>query len=270
MPVTAQVAAASVAAAPTPMVETLPESALTAATLNVAVGQNARQAVDDAVTRAFGAQRPDCRHTFTPCTDRDAIELVLTARADFAVIGEQLSARELQAGLQRARFGLELFALAVAPGSPVRSLTRAQVRQILTGQVRDWTQLGLAGGAITVVAPADPKLAERATRTLMPGDSLGDMAVRVASDQHVADQILQHASAIGIVRVTEQMPAGMRLLSIDWCAPDAAGFANGTYPFGVPLQVVTAGPAIGNARRFLEFVAGDVPRARLAAQLTLP
>jgi phosphate transport system substrate-binding protein len=264
-------AAVEPAAAPAPQVESRGSGATTGPVpIAVAIGRNAGQAVDAPLERAFAAEQPDCAHTFTPCADRDAIELVLMGRADFAVIGEQLSARELQAGLQQTRFGLELFALAVAPSSPVRSLTRSQVRQIFTGQVTDWQQLGFDGGAITAVVPADTRLAERAARALMPGDPFFAGAVRVASDRHVADQILQHGAAIGIVRVTARPPAGMKLLSIDWCPPTAESFAYGTYPFGVPLHVVTAGAPGGEARRFLGFVASDATRETLAAKLTLP
>ncbi|MBL8729573.1 MAG: substrate-binding domain-containing protein [Planctomycetes bacterium] len=268
VPVTEAVAPAAAAA---PQVETRrPSEVVGPMPIAVAMGLNARQVIDGALERTFAAGQPNCSHTFTPCTDRDAVELVLMGRADFAVIGEQLSGRELQAGLQQTRFGLELFAVAVAADSPVRSLTRSQVRQIFTGQVTSWQQLGFTGGTITAVVPSEPRLAERAARALIPGDAFLAGAARVASDRHVADQILQHSDAIGVVHVTDRPPTGMRLLAIDWCPPTAEAFGYGTYPFGVPLQVVTAGPPTGEARRFLEFVATDATRERLAAQLTLP
>ncbi len=259
------------AAPPAPQVESRrPGVAAAPLPVAVAMGLNARQVIDAPLEHEFAAAQPGCAHTFTPCTDRDAVELVSMGRADFAVIGQRLSARELQAGLQQTRFGLELFAVAVAPDSPVRSLTRSQVRQIFTGQVTSWQQLGFVGGTITAVVPSEPRLAERAARALIPGDAFLDGAVRVTSDRHVADQILQHVDAIGIVRVTERPPSGMKLLSIDWCPPTAESFDYGTYPFGVPLHVVTPGAPVGEARRFLEFVATDATRERLAAHLTPP
>jgi phosphate transport system substrate-binding protein len=262
--------ALDVPAQPAPLFESAPVAAPTPAPTRIALGNNARQVFDAPLQRAFTALQADRTPTFAPCTDRDAIELLLVGRAEYAVIGEQLSAREQQAGLHQTRLGIELFALAVAPEAPVRSLTRSQVRQVFTGQVTEWRQLGFDGGTIVVVVPSDAKLAERASRALIPGDGFVAGAVRVASDLHVADQLLQHKGAIGIVRVTASKPSGMKLLPIDWCPPTAEAFGYGTYPFGVPLHLVTAGPVAGEAQRFLEFVRGDAAREQLAARLALP
>ena len=270
LPVVAEVDAP---AAPAPQFESSRPPAGTMAgahPVTVAVGHNAQQVLDGQLERCFTEQQCGTAHSFTSCTDRDAVELLLTGRIEFAVIGDQLSTRELRAGLQQTRLGLELFAVAVAPDAPVRSLTRSQVRQIFTGEVTDWMQLGLTGGAIVPVVPSDPKLAGRAARTLIPGDAFGTGVVRVASERHVADQMLHHKGAIGIVRVTDQAPSGMKLLAIDWCQPTVEAFAYGTYPFGVPIHLVTAGPAIGEALRFLEFTRSDAARAVLASKLSLP
>lgn len=269
VPVTAAIDAP---AAPAPLVESrrpVTKAAAASAPVTVAVGNNARQVLDGELERAFTEQGEGRAHSFTTCSDRDAVELLMTGSAEFAVIGDQLSTRELQAGLQQTRIGLELFALAVAPESTVRSLTRAQVRQILTGQVSDWTQLGMQGGEIVPVVPADPKLGERAARALIPGDAFAAEAIRVASDRHVADQLMHHKGGVGIVRVTGQPLSGMKLVPIDWCPPTPEAFGYGTYPFGVPMHLVTSGAPTGEALRFLEFTRSDAARELLATKLSL-
>jgi phosphate transport system substrate-binding protein len=258
------------AAAPAPRDESRPPAtAMAPRPLCVALGQNAADAIDAELQHGFTALPPGRETTFVAHTDRDAIELLLLGRADFAVVGSQLSARDQQAGLQQTRLGVELFALAVAPDAPLRSLTRQQVRQILTGQVADWSQLGIAGDKIVVVAPADRGRADRAARALIPGDNFADTVVRVASNRHVADQILQHPGAIGIVTVGGEQVAGMKLLAIDWCPPTAEAFGYGTYPFGVPLHLVTPGRPVGDAVRFFDYLRSDAARARLATKVCL-
>lgn len=250
-----------------PMVESAPVAMVP---LVVAIGQNAAHVVDGQLAQGFAAAVPERDRNFAPCPDRDAIDLMMVGRAEFAVIGGQLSAREQQAGLRQTRLGIELFALAVAKDAPVRSLTRAQVRQIFTGEIDSWQQLGLRGGAIVPVVPSESKLAERAARTLMPGDSFTERAVKVASNRHVADQILRQEGAIGIVRVTDQAMTGVKLVQVDWCPPTVEAFDYGTYPFGIAVQLVTSGPVAGDARRFLDFVRGDPARELLAGKLSLP
>lgn len=231
----------------------------------IVVGHGATHAFDAALQHAFGnvGQIGVGKPVLT--SDRDAVELMQLGNADFAVIGGNLSPRDQRAGLRATRLGIELFALAVAPDSPLRCLTSHQVRQIFTGQVQRWSQLGLDGGPIVAVVPSERSLAERAAKALIPGDPFTSTCLGVASERHVADQLLREPGAIGIVSVTGQPRVdGLRLLQIDWVAPSADAFAYGTYPFGLPITLVTSGPPSGIAAEFLAFASSDEGRGLLA------
>jgi phosphate transport system substrate-binding protein len=238
-----------------PLAETrAPEAPAADQMLRVALGRHAAHAFGDSAEKAFATAWPGATVAVTVCLDQDPCELLLAGRADLAVIAGGLSAREQDAGLRQVRLGFELFALVVPADSPVRSLTSAQVRQVLTGEARTWSQLGFDGGEIVVVGPADAGTAERAERALMPGDRLAESALRAASERHVAAQLLQHKGAIGIVQVTDApLEADMKAIQIDWCSPTADAFSYGTYPAGLPIHVVTPGPASADAMRLLEF-----------------
>ncbi len=236
--------------------------------LLVPIGQNAAHVIEAPVQQAFLGDCTDLASMFPGLTDRDVVETLMLGQADFGVIGGQLSVREQHAGLRQTQIGVELFAVAVAPGSPVRSLSPSQVRQIFTGQVNDWQQLGMAAGPIVPVAPADHDLAERAARAMIPGDDFAAGVVRVASERHVADQTLQHKGAIGIVRLCDQpMETDLKLVHIDWIPPSAESFAYGTYTFGLPVQLVTSGQPTGEALRFLEFARSEAGRTLLGKKL---
>lgn len=234
----------------------------------IAIGQNAGHAVDRDVRQAFAAGHPDIVSQTTDLTDRDVIDTLMVARASFGIIGGQLSNRDQHAGLRQTPIGIELFALAVAPESPVRSLTQAQVRQILTGQVSEWRQLGIAGGTIVPVVPADAALAERASRVMIPGDTFTTSATRVGSIRHVADQTLQNPGAIGVVRITDApLQDGLKLVQIDWTTPSFESACWGTYPYAMACQMVTSGAPSEDALDFLEFAAGEAGRALLGRSL---
>ncbi len=254
-----------------PIAEVLPPDAPPAPRrATMLVGHSAAPAIDAAVVKTFVASCTDFTGDTVGGSDRDAVEWLSTGRGAFAVIGGQLSQRDLQAGLQPTRLGVELFAVCVPPASPLRSLTHPQVRQILTGQVRTWAQLGVHGGDITVVVPSEPALAERAARALIPGDDFAASCHRAASDRHVADQLLQHPDAIGVVRVTETpSEAGQRLLQIDWCPPTLEAFGYGTYPYGIPVTLVTSGAPRGIAQGFVAFARSAEGRALLGRTLAL-
>lgn len=238
-------------------------------TIMIVVGRNAASTFDAKLRRAFEGSLEDTRCRDVRCTDREAIELLMIGRADFGLIGGKLSQREVQAGLRQTPIGIELFALSVSPLSSVRSLTKSQVRQIFTGQVTDWQQLGFDAGAIVPVIPSERTLAERAERTLIPGDRFASTCIAVSSERHVADQILQHRGAIGIIRMTaEPRELGQKQIQIDWTPPTAAAFGYGTYPFGIPLQLVTSGRPDSMAEDFLYFARSEKGRSMLARTLT--
>ncbi|MEZ6038633.1 MAG: substrate-binding domain-containing protein [Planctomycetota bacterium] len=220
----------------------------------VAVGENAAGSVDAPMRDAFARFEPRLAGDYLEVTDRDAVEMLLLGKVDLALIGGKLSPRDVEAGLHSETLGVELFALVVAPGSPVRTLTAAQVRQVFTGRLRDWSELGFAPGAIVPVVPSQRALAERAQRALMPGDAFAPECVRVADERHVVDQLLREPGAIGIVRLDGvQREQGQQLLQIDWVEPSLDNFNNGNYPFGVPLQLVTSGRGSPRAEALLDF-----------------
>lgn len=282
----ASIAAASALAGNAPQLavcELLPSSPLPAPTAEslvrttepprrhdaVALGRSAASWIDDSFTQTLAAEGT-ARHDFAASTDRDAIELVMVGRANFAVIGGQLSDRDLRAGLRETRVGVELYGLAVPVDSPVRSMSRSQLREVLTGQVTSWQQLGFDGGAIVCVVPADRNLAERAAKALIPGDAFASTSVRVADDLHVADQLLQQPNAIAVVRVTKgPREPGQKLLQIDWCPPTLEAFGYGTYPFGLPMTVVCAGPLNPAASDFVRFARSESGQELLGRSLLL-
>ncbi len=234
----------------------------------IGIGQNVADVFDARIETAMLEGCPGMRGSFTGFTDRDVVDSLLAGQIDFGVIGGQLSMREQQAGLRQTRVGLEIYALAVAPDSPLRSLTPQQVRQIFTGQVTEWARLGLPGGRIVPVVPAETKLADRAARAMIPGDAFAATATRVGSDRHVADQTLQNPGAIGIVRITDvEIEPGLKLLPVDWIPPSFDAAVAGAYPFAMPVHFVSSGVPSGDAQQFAAFVQSDSCLERLGRSM---
>lgn len=260
-------------AAPAPVGETMGRQAqLEAPTLEAAivVGFQAQHVLDRTATADFLATLVGVTAKPASTTDREAVEHLMLGRADFGVIGGALSMREQQAGVRQTRIGAELFAVSVPPTSGLRSLTHHQVRQIFSGQVTDWSQLGLDGGPITALVPSDRQLAERAAKALIPGDGFAANCVKVASEKHLVAELMQKPGAIGVLRVTDQpREGGQKLLMIDWCQPTIEAFGYGTYPFGIPVHVITSGQPSGIGQQFLDFARSERGRATLGRTLSL-
>jgi ABC-type phosphate transport system substrate-binding protein len=254
---------------PGPAAETqIREDAPAARTTTIALGIDAAHVVDSIVQRAVAQACPDLGAKYAPCSDRDAVEVLMVGRAEFGVIGGPLSQREVEAGLAQTRIGIELFALAVAQDLPARSLSRTQVRQLLTGEVTRWEQFGYEGGDITIFAPADRNVAQRAAHALMPGDNFPATARRVDSERELANNIRVVSGSLGVVHVLDRpLEEGLRLLPIDWIAATAETFESDTYPFGQAVHLVTSGPPTGASLKFLEYARSEPGRSLLQRSL---
>ena len=94
--------------------------------------------------------------------------------------------------------------------------------------------------------------------------ALIDASGETCYERHVADQLLQHRGGIGLIRLTDApRVSGQKLLEINWTAPSAEAFGYGTYPYGVPLQLITSGVPDPLALSFLDFARSDAGRGHL-------
>lgn len=216
--------------------------------LRIAVGRGAARLGADVVlaelTDDGGAGR-----IASSVDDRDAVELVLVGRTDFALTTVPLSARDRAAGLQDTLLALELFALVVAESSPLHDLRADQVRRLLNGELADGRELGLPTGALRLCLPADRALRERAARALIPGDAFTAAATPVDGDRGAFDLLLREPGTVALVHVASLPRAqGLRTLAIDGARPSVDAFVRGAYRAATPLLLVTAGSPQGAAR----------------------
>lgn len=195
-------------------------------------------------------------------TDRDAIEFLHMGRTEFAVVGTQLSPDDLASGLQGTTIGAEVWALAVPQESPLESLSAPLVRKVLTGQARDWREIGLNLGPIALAVPMAQDAGERAARALVGGDGFAADAARLAGEDAVLAHVLSAPGAIGVVRVGAiGEHRGLRLLRIDGVEATPEEYTNGRYRAVVPLVVATIGPAQGVAAIYIEAMRKESARS---------
>lgn len=217
---------------------------------NFAIGKGASLALDaESLTTLAGScgAQPIGNATLS---DRDAVLSVQQGRAEFALVAGPLAAHERKAGVHETPVAVELFAIACSAHAPMQSLSKSQMRKILTGELTDWSQLGCGAGAITVYVPSERGLAERAAQATIPGDPFAARCVALAETELVA--ALAQPNALGVVRVGRgPLPATVKALAIDWSPATIEAFRAGAYRFGATVSLATLGAPGGAAARFL-------------------
>jgi phosphate transport system substrate-binding protein len=100
--------------------------------------------------------------------------------------------------VQVARIGTASIKFIVNPGNPIKSLTDAQVKDILTGKITSWKDVGGADQPIVVVAEA-PGLGTRANivSSFLAGADISDKARLMQALVQVAQVVAQLPNALG-------------------------------------------------------------------------
>lgn len=139
-----------------------------------------------------------------------ALDALANRRAVIAVTSRPMSDSE-KAALERASarlrdkpnehvVGLDGLAVIVAPGNPVRTLKLDDVRRIFTGEVDDWSRLGLPAGPIHLYASTErggavERLSEIA---LGRGSALPQSTIRLPGEAQVSDAVARDANGIAV------------------------------------------------------------------------
>ncbi len=170
------------------------------------------------------------------------------------------SARELTAG-EKAQvggyevIGYDVMGVFVNAQNSVKSLTRAQLKEIFTGRATNWQQFGgpnrmitvysekLSGGRATVRAFKDMVLGPENYGPLKELEDATDCIQAVATD----------VGGIAAASMSFAIP-GVMALAIDGAAPTREAVQSGAYPLKRPLILVTKDVPTGDTKAFLDFM----------------
>ncbi len=151
--------------------------------------------------------------------------------------------------------GYDAMGVFVNSHNPVKSLTRAQLKDIFTGHARNWNAFGgpdkpitvysekLTGGRATVKAFKDMVLG---SDKYGPVRELDDASDCIKDGAHDETGITASSMSFAI--------PGVRAIAVDGAPPTPAAVQNGSYPLKRPLLLVTKDAPAGNVKAFLEFM----------------
>jgi ABC-type phosphate transport system substrate-binding protein len=144
---------------------------------------------------------------------------------------------------------LEVYPLANEPllilvneSNPISNLTLQQVRDIFSGKIRNWTEVGGKDKPIVVVVRLHCKNRPGHWKTILPSaDKFRKDRLNVKSADDMVKKVTDFSSAIGHTGSTWSFSGKDRVkpLMIDGYAPTAANLAAGKYPFYRTLSAVT-------------------------------
>ncbi|MBO9716383.1 MAG: substrate-binding domain-containing protein [Pseudoxanthomonas sp.] len=201
--------------------------------------------------------------------------------AELAMLARQPDPRERDDGWQLGDLSspeqeyvlaLNGAAVVVNKDNPLRRIDVAQLRALLAGEVRDWSQLGGRGGPVRVqLGPERGGLEDFVRERITAGRTPHPATLVRNGDLRAAARAVAHdPSALAIVELTTPLPAGVRAVAVAdggvAVAPDAAGVRSRDYPLVRPYTLYGGQMMSALGRSFAMYTitarAQDVVRAQ--------
>jgi len=149
---------------------------------------------------------------------------------------------------------LDGIAVIVNPANPVKGLTREQIRDIYTGKISDWSQVGGRKLKIVVVNRDTSSGTYEAFEALaLNKEKVRPDALTTASNQAVAQTVAQTPGAIGYVGIG-YLGKKVKALTVDGTACTRSTVLARKYPLSRELYMYTNGEPAGAAKQFIDFV----------------
>ena len=195
------------------------------------------------------------------------VTAVGTGTADIGMSSANLSKSQLSQypNLKVVPIAVDGIAIIVNPKNTINNLTLSQTRDIFTGNVTNWNQVGGSDAKINVVNREEGSgTRDGIQKIVLKGGNFGSGGITQSSTGAVRSYVAGDPNAIGYISFAE-VDNSVKALSIDGVAPTYATIANGTYPIQRDLLFVTNGDPSGNAKAFIDFTLSPAGQAILKA-----
>jgi phosphate transport system substrate-binding protein len=192
----------------------------------------------------------------------DGIKGVPAGTCEIGMSSRELTPAEKGTDIQELVIAIDGIAVIVNSANPVSSLSQAQIKDIYTGTVTNWEQLGAAAngktGGIAVVA-REPGSGTRGAfeEILKFQDQLVKGAIEFDGTGAIKAEVSRNADAIGYISLGS-LDNTIKALSVDGVAASTANVVNNSYKIARPFILLYKKSVSPKAetKAFLDWIMG--------------
>ena len=163
------------------------------------------------------------------------------------------------------KLGFKIFPLAydalviiVNPANPITNLTMQQVRDIFTGKIKNWKEVGGLDRQIKLVTRLHCKDREDNWKQILSTAELfAKEKKNVTEDQEVLLAVNNEKDAVGFILLSMVNRRYAKVLNINSITPSRESLIDRTYPWKMTDYMVTKGEPTGNKKKFIDFLFGE-------------
>jgi len=149
--------------------------------------------------------------------------------------------------------GIEAVVAVVHATNPIKNLTLEQLRQVFTGEISNWKDLGYKDAPITLIMPPPvDALTDFIYETVLDGGHLTPK-LNVSDTLVIDDKVAENPNAIGVIPLSF-VTKDAKVLSIDGFVPNVDNLKSKSYPMYRTLAVTYLDGAPHTVTDFAKFL----------------
>jgi phosphate transport system substrate-binding protein len=150
------------------------------------------------------------------------------------------------------------FGVVSNPKNGIKNLTTQQIRQIFSGAVTNFKQVGGADQQITIInRPRSSGTRAVFVKNILAGKEPSESGLTQDSSGTVATMVAQTPGAISYLAMSYVKPGQQVAVSIDGVPPSDANVATGKYPYWSYEHMLTNGQPSAQVADFINYVKSD-------------
>jgi phosphate transport system substrate-binding protein len=215
------------------------------------------------LTADYARVRANVSFNISATGSGDGIKAVPAETAEIGMSSRELTPAEIGTGIDEHLIAIDGIAVIVNAANPVSGLTVDQIRDIYTGAVTDWAQVGGRAGKIAVVSREPGSGTRGAFEEIVKfQDQLVMGAIEFDGTGAVKAEISRNVDAVGYISLGS-VDNSVKSLSVGGVAATTANVVNGSYGIARPFLLLTKKGRTLNAETtaFLDWILTDAGQA---------
>ncbi|GAB4415331.1 MAG: phosphate ABC transporter substrate-binding protein [Thermodesulfovibrionales bacterium] len=160
-------------------------------------------------------------------------------------------------GIKAYQYAWEALVIVVNNANRINNLSSQQIRDIFSGKIINWKEVGGQNKPIRVITRLHCKDREGHWRQILADPALFKSSKDVKEDQEVLVEIEKNPDAIGFVSRNMVNPKFVKIVSVNGIMPSKSTLIDGTYPWKMPISFITKGEAKGDIKKFIDFISHE-------------
>ena len=170
---------------------------------------------------------------------------------------ELKKAKDKGINLKANIIAMDGIAVIVHPSNKVNGISKNKIKDIYTGKISNWAELGGTNKKIVVVSRDTASgTFEVFDKLVLDEERVRPDALMQTSNQTVATIVAKTPGAIGYVGLG-YLSAKVKAIAIDGVAPSKEAVRSGKYPLARPLFMYTNGEPEGLVKDFIDFILSE-------------